>query len=211
MFGETSITSLTSEDANERLAYLNEVCTMLCIAMEEYITSFDLGTVVPALLNALPKNINDNNEEEAILIARALALILDVVPRSCPVVVSNGAVPKFISLLKGRSSAPLVEELLKCLDKISIENPEVLMVDGFVPILLECLQTFSEALKIVALKVVGNLCRREEFELEGCVNVIGERLAGGSDDEVELICQVPPILTIINHSVLCIFNSSSCR
>ncbi len=209
MFGEegTSIEALRSGSVDERISFLTECTTMLCIAMEEYIISFDLHTNVPVLLNAFPKHVTVENEEEAILIARALALILDVVPRSCPVVVQNNAVPKFISLLKGESNAALVEELLKCLDKISIENPQVLMVDGFVPRLLECLQTFNEALKIVALKVVANLCRREEFELGSCVQAIGERLASGSDDEVELICQVRHCFTNTNNLVLCLLDS----
>lgn len=203
-----SIESLSSDSADERISFLSECTTYLCIAEEDYIVSFDLYTNVPALLNAFPKQITIDNEEESILVARALALILDVVPRSCPVIVQNNGVPKFITLLKEYSNPALVEELLKCLDKISIENPQVLMVDGFVPRLLECLQTFNEALKISALKVVSNLCRREDFELEGCVQAIGERLASGSDDEVELICQVC-FYYQLTCVVFCIFNSSS--
>lgn len=196
MFGDDeyepndSISSFTSGSPQQRIGYLNEICTMLCIAMEEYIISFDLYSTVPALTNALPHIINDQNEEEVILIVRALALILDVVPRSCPIVVSSGSVPKIVTLLKEKTSASLTEELLKCLDKISIENPEVLMTIGIVPILLQCLAIFNESLKLAALRVVSNLCRREDFKLEGCVEVIGERLSGGSDDEIELICQV---------------------
>ncbi|KAG2373797.1 hypothetical protein C9374_011682 [Naegleria lovaniensis] len=193
-FGYGSMSMSSSDFQNlasdqERINSLNELCTFLCIGLEDFIAGFDVygwsSVLTPILQDRLSEvkrieqevnsgNLEDvsslqgkwNDSREIItLILRALGSILDLVPRSCPTVLSYNPIPVMLDLLqifsdhqrsKGESSSTdstlleasdqnidarplskelfgdlvnegMLEEILKCFDKISIEEPTALL------------------------------------------------------------------------------------
>ncbi|KAL9649546.1 hypothetical protein ABK040_003224 [Willaertia magna] len=153
--------------STERISILNELSTFLCIGIEEFIQSFDVyswcSILIPFMkdqLKNLNKNLKNNLknknleynleslnleslqqlQEEFILIVRTLALILDLVPRSCSVVLQYSPIGTFLELLILDNSLQklnlqnfiflnenLLEEIVKCLEKITMEEPMKLL------------------------------------------------------------------------------------
>ena len=229
-FGSMSLSSSDFQNLStdqEKINSLNELCTFLCIGMEDFIQGFDVYgwssvlipllkekvTSVKSLESQLSEGSSDVSEiqngwnqtrEIVTLILRALGIVLEMVPRSVPTVLSYHPIESLLELLKQFSKSSkkdeeehsnslratdlfgefvnesMLEEILKCFDKISIEEPTALFNTvssndnddhenasgsseaGFIGILLNCLDSpmFSSRIKQSALKTICNLFRK---------------------------------------------------
>lgn len=192
---------LYSGDEQRQENMLNELTTMLCIGGEDYIRSFDMYSFLPAFIALLPtsKNLKTQAKKKEIIIlaARAIGLVLNIVPHSCPQVISFGAVPVLIEQLKDKNlNSELAEDVLKCLDKISIENPQVLLKEkDFITTLInsiEKLRLFSNGLVKPALSLISNLFRKlnpNNFNDVAPAFPTLSTLFDSTEEETELVCQ----------------------
>lgn len=192
---------LLSGDETRQENKLGELTTMLCIGDEDYIRNFDMYSFLPAFIGLLPTSkklkTQAKKKEVIILAARAIGLVLNIVPHSCPVVISSGAVPVLIEQLKDKNlNSELAEDVLKCLDKISIENPQVLLKEkDFITSLIksiEKLRLFSNGLVKPALSLIANLFRKlspNNFnDIAPAIGTLGS-LFDSNEEETDLVCQ----------------------
>jgi len=155
-----SLASLESTDnAKVQADILDELCTMLCIGMEDYIRGFDVDLGIQVLVKLLKKTPHDNI---LILSIRAIALILEMIPRSCNRVVAAGATPMLIKYLATSEHNPdLAEEILKSLEKISIDDPEAILVHhGGVQAIIACTEVAPQRLHKLPAGILSNITRK---------------------------------------------------
>eukprot|EP00906_Rhabdomonas_costata_P032244 RCo045437 len=151
-----------AESADVQVAVLNELCTLLCIGMEELVRSFDSRHAVRLLLRTLQRGSSDTNV--VVLCHRAVALVMEMVPRSCATVLGAGAMPLFVRHLQNAVQAghasELVEEILKSLERVSRDDPQAIIAfPGAVQATISAMHQGPTCTK-AALAILANVCRR---------------------------------------------------
>jgi hypothetical protein len=192
---------LLSNNESQQESQLSELTTWLCIGDEDYIRNFDIHSFVPMFLALMGKSGYSGlkpvkKREIKVLAARAVGLVLDIVPFSCAQVINFGAVEVLVDLLKTNDKeVELAEEVLKCLQKIAVESPQQLLKqNNFMEILLksvENLKTLSNTLMSPALSLISNLCRKlssKNFkDISSSLSMLSS-LFQGSEEEVLKVC-----------------------
>ncbi|KAJ9447832.1 putative ubiquitin fusion degradation protein C12B10.01c [Diplonema papillatum] len=137
------------------------LCTLLCIGSEDQLRCIDACVFVEALSDILVMDVV--LPELKVFAMRAIALILDSVPRSGPVAVANEVIPLTVNLLSTPCiTLPLAEELIKALESLSLDYPRVILQADGISKLVEWMQIDSakERLHIRALSIVSNISSR---------------------------------------------------
>eukprot|EP01080_Neovahlkampfia_damariscottae_P010476 gene10476-2998_t len=201
---------LLSNNDSRQESQLSELTTWLCIGDENYIRNFDIYGFVPVFLAIMGKSGYSGlkpvkKREIKVLAARAVGLVLDIVPHSCEQVISFGAIEVLINLLKENDyDIELAEEVLKCLEKIAVESPKKLLEQkDFMKILTDSIQTLkklSPNLIKPALSLISNLCRKlssNDYKSISSSIPILSSLFQGSEEEVLIICDC--FAYLLNH------------
>eukprot|EP00755_Sulcionema_specki_P005057 Sspe_Gene.31687::Locus_15606_Transcript_1_1_Confidence_1.000_Length_6859::g.31687::m.31687/K10590/TRIP12; E3 ubiquitin-protein ligase TRIP12 len=139
-----------------------EICTLLCIGTDEHIRGIDPNHLVKNLGEIL--KMQSTIAELKVFAMRAIALTLDIVPRTGSVVVSNDILPLIVSHLNNPDTSPqLAEELIKALESISSDSPfSIVKAGGLVELLtwIDGLDRSKERLHTKVVNVVANICSR---------------------------------------------------
>nr|CCC51912.1 putative ubiquitin-protein ligase [Trypanosoma vivax Y486] len=140
---------------------LEAICSSMCFGDELFIRHLNVSSYALCFVYTLQSTAAKEHAVVRALTVQALALLSDLVPRGgLAIALANGVCP-LVSLLKETSpvhEAPLIEELLKCLARVSLEaHEQVVSRDAFSRIvqLEEIVQTHH--LRMVCLKCMSCL------------------------------------------------------
>ncbi|EGC32277.1 hypothetical protein DICPUDRAFT_57189 [Dictyostelium purpureum] len=148
---------LKSDDENKQMESLLEVCDLLSIATEETIAGFPSDSFAPALINLLNM---DHNPDMMLLAGRALSNMIEALPSSISSVVNHGAVSILCSKLLSIEYIDLAEQCLQTLEKISQEQPTVVLRAGGLMATLSFIDFFSTGVQRMAITTASNICRQ---------------------------------------------------
>eukprot|EP01060_Flectonema_neradi_P007504 TRINITY_DN15236_c1_g1_i2.p1 TRINITY_DN15236_c1_g1~~TRINITY_DN15236_c1_g1_i2.p1 ORF type:complete len:2083 (+),score=363.11 TRINITY_DN15236_c1_g1_i2:112-6360(+) len=139
-----------------------EICTILCIGSEDHIRVIDASEFVKILSEILM--MQSSLPELKVFAMRAIALILDIVPRSGPATVASDVIPLALNLLSQPDvTIQLAEELIKTIECLSLDFPHLILdKSGLQKLLLwlEGLESAKERLHIRVISIVSNICSR---------------------------------------------------
>ena len=134
---------------------LEELGTYICIGLEDFIRAFDAATGIQVLLN-ITNNFDD--DDVLILVYRCIALVLEYVPHSSEALVSSGILPGLIQVLKKSFNLEMIEELLKILKHVSVDDSTcVLLQSGAVPALIASMDVQDRRLHPTSITVLENI------------------------------------------------------
>eukprot|EP00667_Euglena_gracilis_P000124 EG_transcript_124 len=150
-----------TKDEKAQTEILDELCTMLCIGMEEYVRGFDVDFAVKVFVKVLQTAENDN---VVVLCSRAIALVLEMIPRSCRHVVDIGTVPILIKYLSLAEHNPeLAEEILKSCEKVSVDDPQAIVAaQGAVQAITASMEFTPAHLHKTTVSILSNVCRKAQ-------------------------------------------------
>eukprot|EP01061_Rhynchopus_euleeides_P019290 TRINITY_DN31703_c0_g1_i1.p1 TRINITY_DN31703_c0_g1~~TRINITY_DN31703_c0_g1_i1.p1 ORF type:complete len:204 (+),score=48.96 TRINITY_DN31703_c0_g1_i1:138-749(+) len=137
-------------------ATLEEFGTFICIGMEDFVRGIDAKQGLQALLGVL-KRVKD---DDMILVVchRCIALMLEYVPHSAESLVSIGAIPGIVETLKASFNLDLIEELLKTLRQVSVDdNTGVLVHCGAVPAIISSMERQDRRLHPSSIAILENI------------------------------------------------------
>eukprot|EP00668_Euglena_longa_P002397 GGOE01002776.1.p1 GENE.GGOE01002776.1~~GGOE01002776.1.p1 ORF type:complete len:1892 (-),score=512.93 GGOE01002776.1:169-5844(-) len=157
-----SLTRLeTTVDAKVQTEILDELCTMLCIGMEDHVRAFDVEFAVKVFVKVLQTTENDN---VVVLCSRAIALVLEMIPRSCRHVVDIGTMPILIKYLSLSENNPeLAEEILKSCEKVSVDDPQaIIAAQGAVQAITASMEFTPAHLHKTTVAILSNVCRKSQ-------------------------------------------------
>ena len=139
-----------------------EICTILCIGSEDHIRVIDAQAFVKVLSEILI--MKSLLPELKVFAMRAIALILDIVPRSGPATVAHDVIPLALDLLSQSDvTIQLAEELIKSIECLSLDFPHLILErSGLQKLLLwlEGLESAKERLHIRVISILSNICSR---------------------------------------------------
>eukprot|EP00755_Sulcionema_specki_P005901 Sspe_Gene.34060::Locus_16571_Transcript_1_5_Confidence_0.333_Length_1574::g.34060::m.34060 len=153
---------------------LEELGTFICIGMEEYVRAFDINRGTTVLLGIVKKC-----KEEAVhvLAYRCLALILENMPHASEVLTASGATPMIVKSLSEAHCMELIEELLKVLREISIDDSScVLLQAGAVPAIISSMDRQDRRLHPTSIATLQNIVSK--INLEGTQHLTPRRGLG---------------------------------
>eukprot|EP00250_Pteridium_aquilinum_P010869 c19685_g1_i1 orf=681-4355(+) len=161
------LSGLTSGDEVWQMDGLTQLCEVLCMGNENTLSHFPARSFVTELVKILN---NDYNPELMLLAARALTQLCDVLPSSCNLLVSQGAVPYFCGILQSIQYIDVAEQSLQALFKISREHPGPCLRAGGLTAVLSNFEFYSTGVQRVAVSTAANMCRRMPSDAFNYVN-----------------------------------------
>eukprot|EP01060_Flectonema_neradi_P002182 TRINITY_DN1132_c0_g5_i1.p1 TRINITY_DN1132_c0_g5~~TRINITY_DN1132_c0_g5_i1.p1 ORF type:complete len:1665 (+),score=382.27 TRINITY_DN1132_c0_g5_i1:86-4996(+) len=134
---------------------LEELGTYICIGLEDFIRAFDATKGIQVLLG-ITNNFND--DDVLVLVYRCMALVLEYVPHSSEALVNSGVLPSLIQTLKKSFNLEMIEELLKVLKHVSVDDSTcVLLRSGAVPALISSMDVQDRRLHPTSIAILENI------------------------------------------------------
>ncbi|XP_067615861.1 E3 ubiquitin-protein ligase TRIP12 isoform X5 [Eurosta solidaginis] len=178
---------LQSHDESQQLQAAIEMCQMLVMGNEDTLAGFPIKQVVPALITLLRM---DNNFDIMNNACRALAYMLEALPRSSGTVVE--AVPVFLEKLQAIQCMDVAEQSLTALEILSRRHNKAILQANGVSACLTFLDFFSINAQRAALSITANCClnlHTEEFHFVAESLPLLARLLSQQDKKcVESVC-----------------------
>ncbi|GAB6020162.1 Ubiquitin-protein ligase [Chamberlinius hualienensis] len=174
-------------DEGQQLQAVIEMCQMLVMGNEDTLAGFPVKLVVPALINLLSMEHNFDMMNHA---CRALAYMMEALPRSSPVVVE--AIPAFLEKLQVIQCMDVAEQSLTALEMLSRRHGKAILQARGVSACLMYLDFFSINAQRAALAITANCCQNvnsEEFCLVSeSLSLLTTRLTHQDKKSVESVC-----------------------
>ncbi|KNC84223.1 hypothetical protein SARC_03555 [Sphaeroforma arctica JP610] len=149
------LTSMKDPSPSKQLSSLSELCEMLSMGADDTVSNTLAREMVPVLVELLNTGAND---EIMITACRALVYLMEIMPSSSDVVVSEGAVPVLCAKLMVIEIIDLAEEALLAIEKLSRRNGDALLEGGGLAAVLTYLDFFATASQRSALTSASNMC-----------------------------------------------------
>eukprot|EP01064_Diplonema_japonicum_P034365 TRINITY_DN7098_c2_g1_i1.p1 TRINITY_DN7098_c2_g1~~TRINITY_DN7098_c2_g1_i1.p1 ORF type:complete len:1583 (+),score=392.58 TRINITY_DN7098_c2_g1_i1:49-4797(+) len=145
-----------TSDLNIIMETLEQLSNLLCFGIEEVIRAFDVKMGMRVLLEVSKKS--GDNEIVGVMAYRCMALALEYVPRSSEVLVAISGVPQLVGALKKCYDVDKMEELLKILKYISIDDSTgALLQNSVVPATISSMERQDRRLHPTSISILENI------------------------------------------------------
>ena len=146
-------------------ATLEELGTFICIGMEDFVKGIDAKRSIQVLLGVLKKT---DNEHVLVCCHRCIALMLEYVPHSAEALIGVGAVPMITETLKTTFSLDMIEELLKTLRQVAVDdNTGVLVHCGAVPAIINSMERQDRRLHPSSIAILESIIVKINIDSAG--------------------------------------------
>eukprot|EP00659_Diplonema_papillatum_P010947 gene10947-16837_t len=150
------LAKLNTSNEVEQMQVLTDLCDLLSMSTEENLIGIRPDSIAPPLVRCM----QDQNQEVSVLACRGIAYLMEALPGSVSSVVAAGAVPVFVEKLISMEVIDFAEQALLCLEKISAEDPNVVLREGGMTAMLTFVDFFSISLQRKIVASICNMARR---------------------------------------------------
>lgn len=146
------LTQMQSDDDIEVLNAVMQFSMLLSIASEESFLTLPIDHTITTLMYCVGRSLPDIG----LYAIMCLNHILDTVPNSSHLLVSQGGVGVLCRLLLNLEYIDMAEHAVKCLERIAHDTPSALVREGVFPVMINILDFFEESTqkKIMATSVI---------------------------------------------------------
>lgn len=143
-------------DDGAQMNALIELCDLLAMATEDSMGGFKANEFVPVLVQLLHL---EHNPDIMLLATRALAYMVEAVPRSAQLMVGSDAITVFCSRMLSIEYIDVAEQSLQALFRLSGEHSVAILKSGGLMAVLAFLDFFSTATQRSCVATAANICR----------------------------------------------------
>ena len=192
-FIKKALEELKSNDEMKIISELNNLCSELSMASDKIGEDIKIIDLIKELINLLDKF--PFIPEISIMSLNCLNYLLDINPNSTSSIIKFNGIQKIVSMSNNVESIDGVESAIKAIEKMSYENPYVLVEKNAFLNILSFIDFFDLPLRKTALKACVNMSKRgNSFEyyknhIEGAIPNLTNlaKLSGNSDIEKNIV------------------------
>ena len=192
-FIKRALEEFKSNDEMKILSELNNLCSELSMASDKIGEDIKIVDLIKELINLLDKF--PFIPEISIMSLNCLNYLLDINPNSTSSIIKFNGIQKIVSMSNNVESIDGVESAIKAIEKMSYENPYVLVEKNAFLNILSFIDFFDLPLRKTALKACVNMSKRgNSFEyyknhIEGAIPNLTNlaKLSGNSDIEKNIV------------------------
>ncbi len=192
-FIKRALEEFKSNDEMKILSELNNLCSELSMASDKIGEDIKIVDLIKELINLLDKF--PFIPEISIMSLNCLNYLLDINPNSTSSIIKFNGIQKIISMSNNVESIDGVESAIKAIEKMSYENPYVLVEKNAFLNILSFIDFFDLPLRKTALKACVNMSKRgNSFEyyknhIESAIPNLTNlaKLSGNSDIEKNIV------------------------
>ena len=192
-FIKRALEEFKSNDEMKILSELNNLCSELSMASDKIGEDIKIIDLIKELINLLDKF--PFIPEISIMSLNCLNYLLDINPNSTSTIIKFNGIQKIVAMSNNVESIDGVESAIKAIEKMSYENPYVLVEKNAFLNILSFIDFFDLPLRKTALKACVNMSKRgNSFEyyknhIESAIPNLTNlaKLSGNSDIEKNIV------------------------